>query len=60
MFFQQLQNKVNPKVIVIKIISKVNDKPLLDKGKLTDWYLIDLNLSVKLLSRLLVLLSNLK
>ena len=57
MVFQQLQNKVNPKVMAIKNISKVNDrfKPLLDKGKLADWYKINLNLLVKLFPRLLLL-----
>ena len=38
-------------MMAMKNASKVNDtfKPLTDKGKLTDWYHIDLNLLVKLL-----------
>ena len=43
-------------VIAINNASKVNDtlKPLIQKGKLTDLYQIDLYISVKLLSRLLL------
>ena len=37
--------------------SKVNDrfKPLIQKGKLTDWHQKDLDISVKLISRLLLI-----
>ena len=37
--------------------SKVNDRfrSLIQKGKLTDWYQIDLDISVKLSSRLLLI-----